>query len=64
MNPELYAAMLQRLALQLVTGLTGEGFARQPDAIVDHIEGMHHIAVEMRKALKGAEPQKEAEKAN
>jgi hypothetical protein len=64
MNPELYAAMLQRLALQLVTGLTGEGFARQPDAIVKHVEGMYAVAVEMRQALKNAEPQKEAEKAN
>lgn len=63
MTPEVYAAIIQRLSLQLVTGLNGQ-FTTQADAIIKHIEQMYGVAVEMRQAIKNAEKSAEAEKVN
>ncbi len=59
MTPELYAAMIQRLSLQLVNGLNGPTV--NADAVVKHIEQMYALSVELRQALKNAAAEAPAE---
>lgn len=64
MNPELYAAMLQRMSLQLVTHLNSTGFVASPESIVAHIDKMRDLAVALCGELRPATAAQEAEKVN